>query len=173
MSDVRLVPAPISLSFELKSANSEEFEREFERLSESDEDPIGQWLRLAKARGDATESDPLLLHLMVELYRKMDKIEQILTMNAPSRLPLANSAEIESIGFDHFQLAEDLLIPGEIYYGRVEMPVHPKRDLAMFFIGENQRLAKIVQLHERDEKEWASYMTARERIMIRQMRGRE
>jgi len=173
MSSVRLVPAPISLSYELKEMNSEEFEREFNQLSESDEDPIGQWLRLAKARGDTSESDPILLNLMVELYRKMEKIEQILTMNAPSRIELNNNAQIESIGFEHFKLSENTFVPGKMYYGRVEMPVHPKRDLPMFFIAESSDTAKIVQMHERDEKEWASYLTARERVMIRQMKGRE
>lgn len=173
MSDVRLVPAPISLSYELKSAYENEFEREFDQLSESDEDPIGQWLRLAKARGETSESDPILLNLMVELYRKIEKIEQILTMSVPARLTLANNAQIESIGFEHFKLTENVLIPGEMYYGRVEMPVHPKRELPMFFIAQRSDLAQIVQLHERNEKEWATYMTARERIMIRQMKGRE
>ena len=173
MSDVRLVPAPINLVFGEVAENGENYEREFHQMSESDEDPIGQWLKLAKARGDTSESDPVLLNLMVELYRKMEKLEQLLTMSAPTRLPLEQEGTIESIGYEHFKLKEGALKPGVRYYGRVEMPVHPKRDIAVFFEALDHSLAKITQMHDRDEKEWASYLTARERVMIRQMKGRE
>ncbi|MFY9143534.1 hypothetical protein [Sulfuricurvum sp.] len=173
MSDVRLVNAPITLVYDEALHDLEHYEREFHQMSESDEDPIGQWLKLAKARGETSESDPVMLNLMVELYRKMDKLEQILTMSAPTRLSLINEAMIESIGFDHFKLTEEVLEPGKRYYGRVEMPIHPKRDIAIFFEAVDSSLAKITQMHDRDEREWASYLTARERVMIRQLKGRE
>jgi len=173
MSNVRLVPAPINLVYDEASADTETFEREFHQMSESDEDPIGQWVKLAKARGETNESDPVLLNLMVELYRKMEKLEQILTMSTPTRLSLSHAGMIESIGFEHFRLKEGSLKTGERYYGRVEMPVHPKREIAVFFEAVDPFLARITQMHERDEKEWASYLTARERVMIRQMKGRE
>lgn len=173
MSDIRLVNAPITLVYDEALNDLEKYEREFHQMSESDEDPIGQWLKLAKARGETAESDPVMLNLMVELYRKMDKLEQILTMNTPTRLSLTNEAMIESIGFEHFKLKEDALEPGKRYYGRVEMPIHPKRDIAIFFEAVDSSLAKITQMHERDEREWASYLTARERVMIRQLKGRE
>lgn len=173
MSDVRLVPAPINLVYDEASVDPENFEREFHQMSESDEDPIGQWLKLAKARGETSDSDPVMLNLMVELYRKLDKLEQILTMTTPQRLSLTNSGLIEGIGFEHFKLKEADLDAGKRYYGRVEMPVHPKREVAVFFEAVDSSLAKIVMMHDRDEKEWASYLTARERVMIRQMKGRE
>jgi len=173
MNDVRLVPAPINLVYDEVSNNPEDFEREFNQMSESDDDSIGQWLKLAKARGETSESDPVMLNLMVELYRKMEKIEQILTMSTPKRLSLVNEAMIESIGFEHFKLTEGVLEVGKKYYGRVEMPIHPKRDIPIYFEAVDSSLAKIIQIHDRDEKEWASYMTARERVMIRQLKGRE
>lgn len=173
MSDVRLVNAPIALVYDEALNDLENYDREFHQMSESDEDPIGQWLKLAKARGETSESDPVMLNLMVELYRKMDKLEQILTMNTPTRLSLANEGMIESIGFEHFKLKEEVLEPGKRYYGRVEMPIHPKRDIAIFFEAVDASLAKITQMHDRDEREWASYLTARERVMIRQLKGRE
>lgn len=173
MSNVRLVEAPINIVYDLAYNDPEGYEREFHQMSESDEDPIGQWLKLAKARGDTSESDPIVLNLLVELYRKIDKLEQILTMNTPQRLSLINEAMIESIGFEHFKLKEEQFEAGKLYYGRVEMPIHPKRDIAIFFEAMDGTLAKITRIHDRDEKEWASYMTARERVMIRQLKGRE
>jgi len=44
--------------------------------------------------------------------------------------------------------------------------------VAVFFVAENERVAKITLLHDRDLKEWSSYVTSRERAMIREMRGK-
>lgn len=173
MSDVRLINASIRLAYDEASKDAEKYEGEFSQMCENDDDPIGQWLRLAKARGETSESDPVMLTMMVELYRKMDKIEQILTMSTPTRLPLSNEGMIESIGYEHFKLKEEGLESGKLYYGRIEVPIHPKRDIAVFFEAMDPSLAKITRIHERDEKEWASYFTARERVMIRQLKGRE
>ena len=168
----RLVPAPISICFSSTALEKELFVREYQQLSESDDDPISQWLKLAKARGEATESDPVLLNLMVELHRKIDALEMFLKNETPRRVSLIHEANIDAIGFEHFNLKEHLLEAGEEYYGRIAMPVHPKRDVAIFFQAESPTLAKIVRIHDRDEKEWASYLTARERILIREAKER-
>lgn len=168
---VRLVAAPISLEFDLVGERQAEYEREYHQLSESDDDPISQWLKLAKARGETAESDPVLLNLMVELHRKIDNVERLIKHEAPVRISLHYDAVIESIGYGYFQLEKPLLQPQENYYGRIEMPVHPRHDVGVFFKAENKHLAHIVKMHERDEKEWGSYLTARERVMIREMKG--
>lgn len=168
---VRLISAPISLEFDRVEADEEGFEREYHRLSESDEDPIGQWLKIAKAKGDVSESDPILINLVVELYRKVDGIEKLLKNEVPQKASLSSSGIIESIGYGYFQLKEPLLRPEQAYYGRIEMPVHPRRDVGVFFTAESDRLARITKMHERDEKEWASYLTARERVLIRESKG--
>ena len=169
----RLVPAPISIAFSEADLDLEAYEREFQSLSESDDDPISQWLKLAKAKGDTAETDPVLLNLLVELHRKVDALEAFLKNEVPKRLSLTYEAEIESIGFEHFKLKEALLQKGKLYYGRVEMPVHPKRDVGIFFTALSEDLAEITRIHERDEKEWAAYMTARERILIRELREKK
>ncbi|MBN2895491.1 MAG: hypothetical protein JXK05_06320 [Campylobacterales bacterium] len=171
--NVRLVPAPIAVAFETLGEDSEHFEREYHQLSEADDDPIGQWLKLAKARGDAAQSDPILLNLLVELHRKIDKLEQLIKNEKPARLELAERQMIERIGFGYFEIKNAPLRPGASYYGRIEMPVHPKHDVGIFFEATTPSLAKITRMHERDEKEWGAYLTARERVMIREMRGTE
>jgi len=166
----RLVPAPISICFSETSVDSEAFEREYQQLSESDDDPISQWLKLAKARGETSESDPVILNLVVELHRKIDALEMFLKNETPKRVSLINEAEIDSIGFEHFHLQEAVLQEGKEYYGRIAMPVHPKRDVGVFFRALSPQLAHFVKMHERDEREWAAYMTARERILIREIK---
>lgn len=173
METIRLVPAVLEIFFDLESTEPEKYEREYATLSESDDDAIGQWLRVSKARGDVGDSDPVILHLMVELYRKIDRLEHLLMQNAPHREPLAFTGEIESIGFEYFKLSEPVLIQGERYYGRVELPVHPKRETALYFEAVDPYIAKIVRIHPRDEDEWGSYMRTRERILIRHLKGRE
>jgi hypothetical protein len=168
---VRLISAPIAIFFSLADENKEEFEREYHQLSESDDDPIGQWLKMAKARGETAESDPVLLKLMIELHRKIDSLERLIKNEEPKRVGLTCKEMIDSIGFENFMLKNPSLQEGELYYGRIEMPVYPKRDVGVFFKAEDDKLAKIVKMHERDIKDWSAYVTARERVMIREMKG--
>ena len=172
MSAPRLVKAPISLLFSEANVDKEAYEREYQKLSESDEDPISQWLKLAKARGETRESDPILLELIVELHRKIDALEMFIKNELPQRLSLTTKSEIEAIGFEHFALEDTILVPKEIYYGRIDMPVYPQHDVPVFFQAVDEKLAKILKMHERDEKEWNAYITARERILIRESRER-
>lgn len=170
MSSPRLVPAPISIYFSEADLDKEAYEREYQQLSETDDDPISQWLKLAKAHGDTRDSDPVLLELIVELHRKIDALEMFLKDEVPSRISLTNMSKIDAIGFEYFNLEKDDLQENKLYYGRVEMPVYPKRDIGVFFKAQSKSLAKILKIHERDEKEWNAYMTARERILIRESR---
>lgn len=169
----RLVPAPISLVFNEITGDREVYEREYHQLSESDDNPINKWLKLAKARGDTAETDPVLLNLVVELHNKIDSLERFLKNEEPIRISLMNEADIDAIGFEHFSLKQAILEVGKEYYGRIEMPVHPKRDVGVFFKAESSTVATFTKMHERDESEWGSYMTARERVLIREAKERK
>jgi len=171
MSTPRLVSAPISLVYDI--ANVELHEREYHRLSEADDDAIGQWLKLAKAKGETSESDPVALKLLVELHRKIDNLERLIKDEKPSRVGLSSSAQIDSIGFGFFQVKEDVFEVGTQYYGRITMPTYPQREIGVFFNASDAKLAKIEKIHDRDEKEWGAYVTARERVMIRELKGTE
>ncbi len=173
MSIPRLVSAPISLFFSEADVNKEAYQREYQQLNESDDDPISQWLKLAKARGDTRETDPVLLQLVVELHRKIDSLEMFLKDEVPKRIPLTVSSKIDSIGFEYFNLDEPVLEVGKVYYGRIEMPVYPKHDVGVYFEAASLTLAKIIKMHDRDEKEWGAYMTARERVIIREAREKK
>ena len=173
MSAPRLVPAPISIYCSDAEIERELYEREYQQLSESDEDPISQWLKLAKARGDTRDTDPVLLQLVVELHRKIDAVEMFLKDEVPARVSLTMHEEIDSIGFEHFKLKNEAFEVGRIYYGRIAMPLYPKRDVGIFFKAISTQLAQFVKMHERDEKEWNAYVTARERVLIRESREKK
>jgi hypothetical protein len=170
LEDIRLIPAPIEITFSFADKDEESFKREYHSLSESDDDPIGQWLKLAKARGETSETDQVLLNLIVELHRKIDQLEAYIKQEVPKRVELDFKADIDAIGFEHFRLKQGILQKDNIYYGRLLMPVYPKRDVPIYFKALNQNIAKILKMHERDEKEYNAYVTARERVLIREMR---
>ncbi len=173
LNDIRLIPAPIEIEFGEAQLNPEEFEREYHRLSESDDDPIGQWLKLAKARGETSETDTVLLNLIVELHRKIDNLEALLKNEKPKRVSLPHKAQIESIGYEHFKIKTPDFKEDTLYYGRILMPVHPKRDVPVYFRALSPQIAKIEKMHDRDIKEWNSYVAARERVLIREMKEKK
>lgn len=173
MSAVHLVEAVLEVEFDTVEANTIEFEREYEVLGEGDDDAIGQWLRVAKAKGETSESDPVVLHLIVELYRKLDRLEQIMTNSIPSHYPLNYKGSVSRIGFEHFEISEPLLNEGERYYGRIVLPLQNRKVVPMYFEAQGATLAKIIRIHTPDEKEWDAYMMSRERKKIRQLKGNE
>lgn len=173
MSSVHLVEAPLEISFDKVDGNSPEFEREYNTICENDDDAIGQWLRVAKAKGETGDSDPVVLHLIVELYRKIDRLEQIITNSAPKRLSLSHKGGVARIGFEHFEMSEPLFQEGERYYGRLELPLHNRKEVPLYFEAVSPTLGKIFKMHSRDENEWSAYRMARERMMIRQLKGNE
>jgi hypothetical protein len=172
MDRPHLIYGPLGVSFSPVEESSQ-FEREYQQLSESDSDAIGQWLRLQRAKGDFEDTDEVLLNLIVELHRKVDRLEKVIRNSEKELISLANRKHIESVGFHHFELREDFLKEGELYYGRIEMETYPERDIAIFFRAIDSRLAEIERIHNRDDRDWSSYVRARERIMIREKKGRD
>ncbi len=171
MENIRFVPAPLKINFSIIGEDDEKFKREFDKLVSSDEDSVGQWLKLAKARGETSESDQVLLNLIVELHRKMDELTAYIKDEKPTYLDLEFERDVESIGFEHFKLVDGGLELGLRYYGRILMPVFPKREFPIFFKALSSDIAEIVLMHEPDVKDWSSYMSARERIMIREAKA--
>lgn len=173
MSDVRLIEAPLEIGFDVEDLNPADFEKEYVQLGEAENDAIAQWLRNAKGKGEVGDSDGIVVQLLVELYRKIDRLEQVLLNTTPTKIPLSCNAKIGRIGYEYFELLEPLLTSGTYYYGRIEMPIHPTREVGFYFEAESPTLAKIVRMHKKDINEWGIYMMARERAIIRHLKGYE
>ncbi len=169
--DVKLIPAYFEIEFE-EDFGGREFQKEFDSHAEVDDDPIGHWLRMAKARGETNNIDNVVVTLLVELHRKIDTLGDQISGETKEKMPLANLSSVTSIHFDYFRIEEELFEKGKRYYGRALMPSFPKRDIALFFEAVSKKDGKIIQLHDRDEKTWGSYVTARERVMIRKLKER-
>lgn len=169
MSEIRLIEAPLELAFEIYD---EKFEREFAKLSQSDDDPLGHWLRVAKAKGDTSGSDQVILTLLVELHRKVDELSAFIKDKTPDFMPLLDYAFINSIGYEHFLIQDEKFEIKKQYYGRILMPIFPKRYIGIFFETVSLNLAKIIRIHEKDQSDWSAYVAARERVLIRQMKAK-
>jgi len=171
MNDIRFVVAPLKIHFEKVGEKQEIFSKEYNALSEFEEDSVGQWLKIAKARGETGDSDQVLLTLLVELHKKVDMLTDIIKGEEREQLSLSQYAMINNIGFEHIMIEEDLFEVGEKYYVRVEMPVFPKREIPLFVKALSSNIAEISNIHEKDERDWSTYMAARERVMIREAKA--
>lgn len=171
MNNVHLIEAHLEVEFEIVQSNPEDFEREYDTVGESEDDGIGQWLRVAKAKGETSDSDPVVLHLIVELYRKIDRLEQIITNTVPTYFPLSQKVQVCRIGFEYFEINEPLLESGKRYYGRIVLPLQNKKVVPLYFEAQSTTLAKIVRIHSRNEKEWGAYARSKERLKIRYLKG--
>lgn len=169
---MRYINAPLKIDFDIENS-SKEFKHEYDSLSSADDDSIGEWLRLAKARGNTEDSDQVLLTLVVELHRKIDEMNAFMRGEKQDFLTLTCSADIEAINYEYFKLTNEIFEEDIEYYGRIEMPFFPKRQVPIYFKAISKNEAKIVLVHERDEKDWNAYVVARERVMIREMRAKK
>jgi hypothetical protein len=172
LEDIRFVKAPLHFSYDLLQNNKENYEKEFTSMSEYEEDPIGQWLKIAKAKGDTNESDPILLELIVELHKKVDRLTDIIKNEERKLLELPNKEMIEEIGFEHIKVENGIFQKDKDYYIRIQMPVFPKREMPLIIKAVDDKVAKIVKIHQKDEKDWSAYMMARERVMTREAKAK-
>ncbi len=171
MNDIRFVVAPLVVHWEKVEENEALFSKEYNSLSEFEEDAVGQWLKIAKARGETGESDQVLLSLLVELHKKVDMLTSIIKNEERQLLELSAKNMISHIGYEHIMIEEDLLEVDKKYYMRVEMPVFPKREIPIFVKALSANVAEISNIHEKDERDWSTYMAARERVMIREAKA--
>jgi hypothetical protein len=167
MEKIRLIPAVIEFEFD---EYTETAQKEFDSLGSESDDPIGQYIKLAKARGETKETDPVLLELLIALHRKVDELTAIIKNEEKSYIPLKFKTNIVEIGFDYFKI-EDNLFENKKYYGRMKLPVFPPRVVPVIFSGFSENIAKIEFMHERDEKDYNAFIMARERAIIRQMKA--
>lgn len=171
MENIRLIKAPIDiLCSECTDDNYKDFKREYDKFSESDDDPVGHWMKNAKAKGE-TNQDDIILTLLVELHRKIDRLEKTIQQKPDKRIPLDNKIEIDSIGYEYFKIDGDMFVQDKMYYARINMPSFPKRDIPVFVRALSGSLVYIVHMHERDIKDWDNYVASRERAMIRELRS--
>lgn len=171
MEDIRFVTAFLKIAYEPSSLENTKFIQEYYALLQLNDDPLGLWLKSPKIRKESEESDHVLLTLLIELHRKIDKLTHLVTSDEPLYLPLEMQGNLKAIGHGYIEFDSNVLKPNESYYARIDMPTFPRRQMPIFFEAISESVGKIVMMHEDDEQDWSAYMVACERVMIRQMKG--
>ena len=166
---MRFVDAYVPIEFD---EYNETLKEEFDKLGSETDDPIGQFIKLAKARGETKETDPILLELLIALHRKVDELTAYVKNEKKELLPLKYKSETNGIGFEYFRIKDNILKKGIKYYGRFDLPVFPERKVPVIFEGYSEDIAKIIHMHDRDIKDYNAYITARERAIIREMKAK-
>jgi len=166
--DIRLIPAPLFIEFE---EDNEKFKEEYAKLGAEIDDPVGQYLKMAKARGETKDSDKVAVELLIALHRKVDEVLSLLKNEEKELIELKYTAKITHIGYEHFKLKEKMLIPNKKYYARMDIPFFPQREVPIYFIAVDEQIAEILIMHDRDIKDYNAFMAARERAIIREQKG--
>ncbi|RAZ46426.1 hypothetical protein [Campylobacter hyointestinalis] len=164
MVDFRLIASQILVEFE--EDDGDKFELEFS----SSRANIEEWLSLAKARGEAENSDPLTLKLLVQLYKKVDELSNLIKNEKSPQIPLKYHEITSLIGFEGFEFKNECLKPGKIYFARVSLPLFIKRSILLYFEALDTKTAKIIKVSTSDEKEWSMYVAQSERLEIRKQK---
>ncbi|MDY3113174.1 MAG: hypothetical protein SOW25_02475, partial [Helicobacter sp.] len=145
----RLIDTSLKIEYSFVKDNAESFAQEFNKLTQSDEDPIGEWLRITKAKKGNLDSDnAVILELLVEVYRKIESLERRISGDIKDYTPLRESAEIRTIGHGCFAINKNLL-ENMLYYGRILLPTFPARVVPVYFT-YSSNLAWIDRIHARD-----------------------
>lgn len=172
MDEIRFVHASLKIVFEEGTQEDAPFIKEYYSLLLINDDPLGVWLRSAKVRHESEKTDQVLLTLITDLHRKIDTLTHMIhSPKEPLHLVLAYKGDIRAIGHGYIQMDEACFEEGKKYYGRIDMPTFPRRQVPLFFEAISPTVGKIVLMHEDDAKDWSTYMVACERVMIRMMKG--
>ncbi len=170
----RTVEAPLSLEFTFLDKTNREsvlvYEKEYSSLSNTDIDPLGEYMKYSRARGD-TESDDTTLKLLVALHHKIDEIKKILTNDIKEHIKLEHKEHIKALGHGVIIMPKPIFKVGGYYYARIDLPVFPQRIVPLFFEAIETGIAKVKRIHEKDERDWDGYITSRERALIRELKG--
>ena len=166
--NIRLIPAPLFIEFE---EDKIEFKEEYDKLGAEIDDPVGQYLKMAKARGETKDSDKVVMELVVALHRKVDEVLSLLKNETKELIELKHTAKITHIGYEYFKLKEEILIPNKKYYARLDIPFFPQREVPIYFIAIDTQVAEILLMHDRDIKDYNAFVAARERAIIREQKG--
>jgi len=165
---MRLIPAPLSIEFE---EDKEEFKSEYDKLGAEIDDPIGQYIKMAKARGETSDTDKVLLELVIALHRKVDELTHLIKNETKELIPLKYNEKITDVGYEYFKFKNPVLTKNQKYYGRLDIAFFPQREVPIYFMAVDEQVAEIILMHDRDIKDYNAFVAARERAIIREKKG--
>lgn len=143
------------------------FLQEYIALNQIEESGIEKWIKLSKGRD--YDGDEVMLELLVEVYKKLERLEQKLSIKENPYIPLELSLKTHSIGHGVLCFEEELK-EGATYYARCELPVFPSKTIPLFFVMLTPCVGKIVKIGQSHNHSYDAYVVECERMEIRSRR---
>ncbi len=161
---MRFVDGEVWMEFE----EDESGEKLAQIAVQSPKSQISEWIAHQKAKGNAEDSDPLTLKILVEIYQRIEELTNLVKNPQVATEIAGNRALITNVGYEGFTLQNGCLIAGKKYFARVKLPVFMGAEILMRFISEDAKTARIEKISS--ENEWSSWVASCERAMIRRQK---
>lgn len=146
------------------------YEEEFSTLAIFSEAPILKWIKTMHSKSALGEENVVIIEILTEMYKKLERLEQILTHKEQELLPLAHKAKLRFVGHDALCLDEDQSFgdyKGEnAIYVRMFVPFFPERTLGIFARVLHPQVAKIEHIHIKNRTYFDTFVAECERGMI-------
>ncbi|WP_231900557.1 hypothetical protein [Helicobacter cinaedi] len=162
----RIVPCEIEVAFAKAEENLEAYRKEFIALSQHRYGSITQWLNKNKSKNRLEDTDEVLLELLVELYQKVENIEQILLNKSFAYVSLSGEGIANFVGHSVLCMPENVFEKGQEYYLRIFLNAFPKRYVGIFAKAIDERIVVFTQIHQGDVVDFDSFVVQMERLMI-------
>lgn len=163
----RIAPCELEIDFsKVSEDNEEQFKKEFVALAEQKQGVLNQWLNKLKSKNRMQDTDEVLLELLIEIYKKIDRLEQILDQKAKTYLPLESRAMISHIGHSVLCMSQPTFDEQQDYYLRLFLPIFPQRYVGLFGLALHPQVIRIEHIHTNDAGDFDSLVAERERLMI-------
>ncbi|WP_334085094.1 hypothetical protein [Helicobacter typhlonius] len=163
----RIVPCELEVAFsKLDESNKMACDREFVALSQYRYGSIMQWLNKNKSKNRTQDTDEVLLELLVELYQKVENIEQMLRNKTTQYLPLDFGGVADFVGHSVLCMPQDVFEEGAEYYMRIFLPVFPQRYIGIFGSAIHNRIIKFERMHYNDTGDFDNFVAQMERLSI-------
>ena len=167
MVDFRLISSRVEIEFapDMDGAHESEFNQSRSNIDE--------WLSIEMVRGEGENSDPLTIKLLVELYKKVEELSNIIKNQHTPPKPLKFRLDTSKIGYEGFEFDKDCLEIGTSYFARVNLPLFIKREVMVYFKAITPNCAKILKISRGNEREWNAFVAESERLEIRKVKNSE
>lgn len=162
----RIVPCEIEVAFAKAEENLEAYRKEFIALSQHRYGSITQWLNKNKSKNRLEDTDEVLLELLVELYQKVENIEQILLNKSFAYVSLSGEGIANFVGHSVLCMPENVFEKGQEYYLRIFLNAFPKRYVGIFAKAIDERIVVFTQIYQGDVVDFDSFVVQMERLMI-------
>ncbi|WP_027327604.1 hypothetical protein [Helicobacter pametensis] len=166
----RIIERRLNLALlEVKDIDGESLQ-EFSYLNQKEEMGIEKWLKIAKGRD--YDGDEVMLELLLEMYKKLERIEQKIFSEDSSLLTLPIQTQTLGIGHEFLCLAESFESE-RIYYARLDLPIFPSKIIPLYCQMLTPNIAKIIKMGSLHTKSYDHYIAECERLEIQKKREEE